>query len=77
MTMYSVMHTVYASTVTEVEADSVEQAIELAGMNASYSVCNQCSKNIEVSDLGEAVQVINLDTGDCHSIDDEGNITND
>ena len=39
-----------ASEVVEVEADSVEQAIDKAHMGARASLCNYCAQNLELGD---------------------------
>lgn len=64
---YSVLYEVYASTRVEVELsksatrDEVIAAANKIGPNAS--VCHQCSRSIEVGDIGGVLEVLD-DKGD-------------
>lgn len=54
---YHVIFEVYASTTVTVEADSEEQARELASQEVHVSLCHQCSHDLNVDDVGEIVAV--------------------
>lgn len=58
---FTVLFEVYASTSVEVEmpADSTREAIiDKAAPDAHASVCHQCSKDVEISDVGDALEVL-------------------
>lgn len=44
----------YASTTVEVEADTVEEAAELAEAEAHVSLCHHCARDVEVGDEWDA-----------------------
>jgi len=59
---YLVHFKLYASTMVEVEAESEEQAREKAEENFEpVCLCHQCANDVEISDVGEIVEVTNLD----------------
>ena len=59
---YSVQFEVYASTVVIVEAESEEQAREIALQNAyAPCLCHQCSDDVEIGDIGDITEVLELD----------------
>ncbi|SER56025.1 hypothetical protein SAMN05216409_1511, partial [Pseudomonas lutea] len=61
MSEYNVMFEVFASTSVTVQADSVEQAKALAEIEASTSLCHNCSRSLNVSDVGEVLEVLGPD----------------
>ena len=61
MSEYSVMLEVFASTSVTVDADSVEEAMDLAALEASASICHHCSRKLNVSDVGEVLEVLGPD----------------
>lgn len=61
MSEYSVMLEVFASTSVTVDADSVEEAMALAALEASTSICHHCSRKLNVSDVGEVLEVLGPD----------------
>jgi hypothetical protein len=55
---YFVTFEVYASTVIEVEANSENEARDIANEKCYCpTLCHQCSNDIEVSDIGEIVDI--------------------
>lgn len=57
MKTYSVLLTVDASIVVQVEAESEDEAKDLASDIAEAPrVCHHCSRNIEIGDILEAVE---------------------
>lgn len=62
MPKYSVMLLVDASITFKVEAESAEQAAELAMAQApNPSVCHQCSDEVSVGEIIEVAEVLELD----------------
>ena len=58
---YVVTIEVYATTRVEVEADSADQAETKAFKNAHVSVCHQCSHKLDIGDLGDVLEVEELE----------------
>jgi len=59
---YAVTYSVNASQTIEVEADSKEQAKELADKNVFASVCNYCSsQGLYIDGVNEIVAVDEID----------------
>ncbi|AZF09522.1 hypothetical protein C4J93_1308 [Pseudomonas sp. R2-37-08W] len=57
MKTYSVLLTVDASIVVKVEAESEEEAKELAADIAEVpSICHHCSRNVQIGEILEAVE---------------------
>lgn len=52
-----VVFNVYASTSMQVEADTEEEARELAEQNVHVSLCHQCSREVDIGDVGEILEV--------------------
>lgn len=64
MKKYGVTFIVYSSMTIEVEANSEEEACELAEKKAyEPSLCHQCSDELEVDSVGDIVQVIEIEKG--------------
>ena len=61
MKTYSVVLTVDASIVVKVEADSEEEAKDLASDIAEApSICHHCSRKVQFGDVLETVEVIEV-----------------
>lgn len=61
MNRYSVMFTVDASVTVDVDAENEEQAKERAWAQVSSpSVCHQCSREVEVGEIMDLVEVLEL-----------------
>lgn len=57
MKKWAVMIEVYASTLVVVEAETEEAARDAAYETAHVSVCHQCSDHLEVGDLGDVLEI--------------------
>lgn len=61
MEKYSVCFSVDATTIVKVEASSEEEAKEKAWREVcAPSVCCQCSREIEIGEVLEAIEVVEL-----------------
>jgi len=60
---YWVTFEVYASQTVEVEASSEEQARERAYRKAGVSLCHECSRDIDIADIGEITNVEAVESG--------------
>lgn len=58
---YLVIFEVFASTSVEVEATSREEAEQKASRCAHASVCCQCSRHVQIDDVGGVVDVVELE----------------
>ncbi len=59
MKKYRVILTVDATTTVDVEANSEEEALELALEQAEMpSVCHYCAEKIDIGDIIEAIEAI-------------------
>ena len=60
---YSVMYTVHASTTVQVAAESAEEAIALSNSMVHASVCHHCADIVQIDDIGDVVEVIDVEAG--------------
>ena len=59
---YSVAISVDATVHVDVEAESKEAAERAAYKAARVSICHQCSRGLDVGDLGDVLDVTELDS---------------
>jgi hypothetical protein len=58
---YLVIFNVHASASAEVKAESREEAEEKAARKVHPSVCHQCARDVQIGDVGEVVDMIELE----------------
>jgi hypothetical protein len=57
MSKWVVIFQVYASTRVEVDAETADEAVTVATKKTHVSICHQCSRHLEVGDLGEILEI--------------------
>lgn len=61
MGRYVVYFDVLASTVAVVTAGSADEAKELAYRKVDFTLCQQCSKRVEVIGVGRVAEIVKID----------------